>query len=58
MPTSPPPSAAPEPVDFVEAATMFALLATPTRVRILWLLAQGERDVTSLAEAPEPRSPR
>ncbi len=51
MPESPPPSAAPEPVDFVEAATTFAMLATPTRVRILWLLAHGERDVTSLADA-------
>jgi DNA-binding transcriptional ArsR family regulator len=51
VPTSPPPSAAPDPVDFVEAATTFAMLATPTRVRILWLLAHGERDVTRLAEA-------
>jgi DNA-binding transcriptional ArsR family regulator len=51
VPTPPPPSAAPDPVDFVEAATTFAMLATPTRVRILWLLAHGERDVTSLAEA-------
>lgn len=41
----------PEPVDFAEAAEMFALLATPTRVRLLWLLAQGENDVTSLADA-------
>jgi len=41
----------PDPVDFVEAAKTFSLLATPTRVRILWLLAQGEQDVTTLAEA-------
>lgn len=41
----------PEPGDFAEAAETFALLATPTRVHLLWLLAQGENDVTSLAEA-------
>lgn len=41
----------PEPADFAEAAETFALLATPTRVQLLWLLAQGEQDVTSLAEA-------
>ena len=50
VPTSQP-SAAPDPVDFVEAAATFAMLATATRVRILWLLAHVERDVTSLAEA-------
>lgn len=37
-------------MDFTEAAETFALLATPTRVRILWLLAQrGDSDVTTLA---------
>ena len=41
----------PEPVDFTEAAETFALLATPSRVRLLWLLAKGEHDVGSLAEA-------
>lgn len=41
----------PEPSDFAEAAETFALLATPTRVHLLWLLAQGEHDVTSLATA-------
>ena len=41
----------PEAVDFAEAADTFALLATATRVRLLWLLAEGEHDVTSLAEA-------
>lgn len=41
----------PEPVDFAEAAETFALLATATRVRLLWLLAQKEHDVTTLAEA-------
>lgn len=29
---------------------MFALLADATRLHLLWLLAQGESDVTSLAE--------
>ena len=41
----------PQPIDFAEAAEMFGLLAAPTRVRLLWLLANGEHDVTSLAEA-------
>lgn len=30
---------------------MFALLATPTRVRILWLLSRSEQDVSHLADA-------
>lgn len=35
----------------VSAAVMsFALLADPTRVRILWALRQGETDVATLAE--------
>lgn len=51
MPTAPVPLAPAEPVDFSEAAKTFAMLATPTRVRLLWLLAHGESDVTSLAEA-------
>ena len=46
-----------EPVDFAEAAETFALLATPTRVRILWLLSQGEYDVTSLADAVDATVP-
>ena len=41
----------PEPVDFREAAETFDMLSAPTRVRILWLLAQGEQDVSSLAES-------
>ena len=40
----------PVPADFEEAAEIFALLAAPHRVRLLWLLARGEHDVTSLAE--------
>ena len=36
----------------VKAAVMsFALLADPTRVRILWALRDGDRDVTALAQA-------
>lgn len=47
----------PEPADFAEAAETFALLATPTRVRLLWLLAQGEHDVGSLAQAVDATVP-
>ncbi|WP_424888982.1 ArsR/SmtB family transcription factor [Streptomyces sp. XH2] len=39
------------------AATVFALLADPTRLHLLWLLAKNEADVTALAsmsEAPRP----
>lgn len=40
-----------QPADFSKAADTFALLASSTRVWLLWLLAQGDYDVTSLAEA-------
>lgn len=30
---------------------MFALLADPTRLHLLWLLAEGEADVTALTTA-------
>ncbi|MER7757020.1 metalloregulator ArsR/SmtB family transcription factor [Kitasatospora sp. NPDC097643] len=33
------------------AATVFALLADPTRLHLLWQLTQGEADVTALASA-------
>ncbi|MFF1379370.1 ArsR/SmtB family transcription factor [Streptomyces sp. NPDC058308] len=33
------------------ATTVFALLADPTRLHLLWLLAGGEADVTGLAAA-------
>lgn len=33
-----------------EAASTFGMLAATVRLHIVWLLAQGERDVTSLAE--------
>ena len=46
-----------EVVDFAEAAETFALLATPTRVHLLWLLAQREHDVTSLAKAVQATVP-
>ena len=32
------------------AATGFALLADPSRLRVLWVLAQGDSDVSTLAE--------
>jgi DNA-binding transcriptional ArsR family regulator len=35
---------------FATAASVFALLADPTRLHLLWALAQGESDVTGLAE--------
>lgn len=34
-----------------EAAAVFGLLASATRLHLLWLLAQGEADVGALAEA-------
>ncbi|GAA2680530.1 metalloregulator ArsR/SmtB family transcription factor [Streptomyces lunalinharesii] len=33
-----------------EAASMFGLLASPPRLHIVWALAQGESDVSGLAE--------
>jgi DNA-binding transcriptional ArsR family regulator len=42
----------------VDAAVQtFALLADPTRVRMLWAMREQERDVTSLAEAAGCRLP-
>lgn len=37
------------------AVTAFALLADPTRVRMLWALRDGDLDVSSLAAAAECR---
>ncbi|WP_245655844.1 ArsR/SmtB family transcription factor [Microtetraspora fusca] len=34
-----------------EAAATFGLLASPARLQIVWALAQGERDVSALAES-------
>ncbi|MDI2128375.1 ArsR/SmtB family transcription factor [Yinghuangia seranimata] len=37
--------------ELLEAASeAFALLASPSRLRIVWLLTEGESDVTGLAE--------
>ncbi|MBA2891792.1 DNA-binding transcriptional ArsR family regulator [Nonomuraea soli] len=33
------------------AARVFALLADPTRLHLVWLLTQGEADVNTLAQA-------
>jgi|SRR4051794_11295048 len=41
----------PSPAQVAAAVTSFAMLADPTRVRILWALRNGELDVTSLAAA-------
>ncbi|MDT0468509.1 ArsR/SmtB family transcription factor [Streptomyces gibsoniae] len=35
---------------FVEAATTFGLLASAPRLHIMWTLAQGESDVSQLAD--------
>lgn len=35
------------------AAETFRMLSYPTRLRIVWLLIEGEDDVTGLAEAAE-----
>lgn len=40
----------PDPALLADAAETFAMLATPTRVHLLWLLARGQHDVGSLAE--------
>ena len=37
--------------DFVDAAETLAMLGSPIRIHLLWVLSQGERDVTGLAEA-------
>ena len=34
-----------------DAAETFAILASPVRVRLLWLLARGESDVSTLADS-------
>jgi len=37
--------------DFVEAAETLAMLGSPIRIQLMWVLSAGPRDVTSLAEA-------
>jgi DNA-binding transcriptional ArsR family regulator len=51
--TSPAPGAhlrAPDKVRLAEATDVFAMLADPTRLHLLWLLAQEESDVGTLAD--------
>ncbi|MGW3284198.1 ArsR/SmtB family transcription factor [Streptomyces sp. NPDC001002] len=44
---------APDGARLAEATEVFALLSDATRLHLLWLLAQGESDVGSLAERCE-----
>ncbi|MEU7515275.1 MULTISPECIES: metalloregulator ArsR/SmtB family transcription factor [unclassified Streptomyces] len=37
--------------ELAAAAEVFALLADPTRLHLMWLLTRGEADVTALTEA-------
>ena len=37
--------------DFADAAETLAMLGSPIRIHLLWVLSQGERDVTGLADA-------
>jgi len=45
------PGTPPDPDLFGEAAETFAMLASPVRLHLLWLLARGAMDVGTLAEA-------
>ncbi|WP_234817643.1 ArsR/SmtB family transcription factor [Mycolicibacterium sphagni] len=48
----PPPTAKTLPAEMLQdTASMFGLLSASVRLHILWLLADGEQDVTSLAAA-------
>ncbi|MDP9826791.1 DNA-binding transcriptional ArsR family regulator [Kineosporia succinea] len=47
----PPHADLPTPEQVASAVQSFALLADPTRVRMLWTLRDDEADVSSLAEA-------
>ncbi|MBF4999564.1 helix-turn-helix transcriptional regulator [Nocardia sp. BSTN01] len=42
---------APDPARLDAATSVFRMLADPTRLHILWVLAEGEADVTALTEA-------
>ncbi|WP_156722022.1 ArsR/SmtB family transcription factor [Streptomyces apocyni] len=42
---------APGPAQLQTASSVFALLADPTRLHLLWLLAESEADVTALTAA-------
>lgn len=48
--SEPDPGREPREEEFAEAAETFALLATPIRARLVWLLARGEHDVSTLAD--------
>ncbi len=41
----------PDPARLEAATSVFRMLADPTRLHILWVLADGEADVTALTEA-------
>ncbi|ROZ86496.1 metalloregulator ArsR/SmtB family transcription factor [Gordonia sp. OPL2] len=41
----------PDPALLSAATSVFAMLADPTRLHIVWLLSDGEADVTALTEA-------
>ncbi|MDH6244746.1 DNA-binding transcriptional ArsR family regulator [Mycobacterium sp. OTB74] len=43
----------PSALDLQEAASTFGLLAATVRLHILWLLSEGARDVSTLAEETE-----
>ncbi|GAA2771972.1 ArsR/SmtB family transcription factor [Streptomyces showdoensis] len=43
--------------ELAAAAGVFALLADPTRLHLVWLLARGESDVSALAEAVDAARP-
>ncbi|GGT46212.1 transcriptional regulator [Streptomyces purpureus] len=43
----------PDSARLAEATEVFAMLADPTRLHLLWLIAQEESDVSSLAERCE-----
>ena len=45
-----PPRGDPSPQLLDDAAAIFGLLATPMRLHMVWVLAQGECDVTRLAD--------
>ena len=45
------PQAQPDPDVLHEAAETFSMLASPTRLHLLWLLSHREHDVGSLADA-------
>lgn len=49
--SAPHPLALPDEAQVAAATQAFALLAEPTRLRLLWLLADGEHDVGTLATA-------